>query len=347
MILDEHLDTRLNDLDAHRAPQSSHTDGRVSSPLPAGDRAGSRTNVRKLIPAALLAASLVASLVAAAQVGAHALWDSAGIARPTVAPTITATAVASPATANTGPAQPLGPVHAAGLDSLSPQLAAYVAQQGDGMGVEVYDLTRNRLYAANATTTFTLASSAKVYILCAYLDMLERQHRQPSAYERSEMAKMIQDSDNNAAQWLYNRIGQQSGQARYLASIGITDYVGRGYDWGWARLSPADMVHILTLLQTGQLLAATDRAYAFSLMSHLDIGRWGVGDTAPRGAKVYMKDGWVTGPDGLWAQNSSGIVVAGGETYIISVYTAHQPRYDWSKVQHVCAAVAGLLAAAD
>jgi beta-lactamase class A len=296
----------------------------------------------------MLATSLLASLVAAAQVGAaSSWWRPSGATRPTLSPTATVAPTSTPQTTIARTASPSEQLETAGLDALSPQLATYMAQQGNAMGVEVYDLTRNRTYVYNATTTFTLASSAKVYILCAYLDMLERQRHAPSAFERSEMDKMIEDSDNNAAQWLYNRVGQQAGQARYLASIGVTDYVGRGYDWGWASLSPADMVRILTLLQTGHILSAADRAYALSLMSHLDIGRWGVGDTAPRGAQVYMKDGWVTGPDGKWAQNSSGIVVAGGETYIISVYIAHQSRYDWGKIQHVCGAVASLLTTAQ
>ena len=36
-----------------------------------------------------------------------------------------------------------------------------------------------------------------------------------------------------------------------------------------------------------------------------------------------LKDGWVPGPDGLWAVNSSGIVTLGGETYLIAVHTQH------------------------
>src|SRR5262249_47394523 len=106
----------------------------------------------------------------------------------------------------------------------------------------------------------------------------------------------------------------------------------------------ASMVHLLSLLLTGKLLNAADREYALDLMGRVDLGRWGVGDTAPDDAHVYMKDGWVPGPDGRWAQNSSGIVITASETYIISVYTQHLPGYDWSRVQHVCRAVAKALA---
>jgi beta-lactamase class A len=265
-------------------------------------------------------------------------------------------APSSPATANgqrspTAPAQTRTPAieHLStpaalgGLEALSPELASYVAQQGDAMGVAIYDLTRGQWYSYHGDGSFVLASSSKVYILCAYLDMLERQGRAPNATDRAQMTAMITQSDNNAAQWLFDRIGRVTGQDQYLQRLGITGYVGSGRDWGYARLSANAMVRMLMLLQTGQTLNSDDRALALDLLGRVDVGRWGVGDTAPPGAKVYMKDGWVTGPDDLWYQSSSGIVAASDETYIVSVYL-RQARYDWSKIQHVCAQVAQLLA---
>ena len=58
-----------------------------------------------------------------------------------------------------------------------------------------------------------------------------------------------------------------------------------------------------------------------------------------------MKDGGLPGPDGLWAMNSSGIVMAGKETYIVSVYTQVQnSRQDGQPIaRHVCRSVASLL----
>ncbi len=203
------------------------------------------------------------------------------------------------------------------------------------MGIAVYDLTRKRQYTYNGDATFILASSSKVYILCAYLDMLEQQGRGPNATERSEMTAMITQSDNNAAQYLFDKLGRVTGQNAYLQKLGITGYIGSGRDWGYAQLSANAMVRMFMLLQTGQTLNADDRALALDLLGRVDLGRWGVGTKAPAGAMVYMKDGWVTGPDDLWYQSSSGIVVTTGETYIISVYS-RQKNYDWSKVEHVC-----------
>ncbi len=58
-----------------------------------------------------------------------------------------------------------------------------------------------------------------------------------------------------------------------------------------------------------------------------------------------MKDGWLPGPDDLWAMNSSGIVTLGGETYIIAVDTQEQNSLEDGQtiVQRVCNVVASLL----
>ena len=106
------------------------------------------------------------------------------------------------------------------------------------------------------------------------------------------------------------------------------------------------MVKLLTLLYDGQILTAKDRNLAFFLMEHIESDQQvGVGDTAPPSAIVAMKDGWLPGPDGLWAMNSSGIVMMGKETYIISVYTREQNSLGDGQAiaRHICGAVASLL----
>jgi hypothetical protein len=70
-----------------------------------------------------------------------------------------------------------------------------------------------------------------------------------------------------------------------------------------------------------------------------------VGDTRPAGATVAMKVGYTAGPDGLWVANSSGIVTAGKEVYIIAVYTTANRTIPEGKriVSHVCGVIGKLL----
>jgi beta-lactamase class A len=240
------------------------------------------------------------------------------------------------------PAQP----GQASFDTLSSDLANYLATRGKNMGVAVYDITRNTYYAYNDTAPFYLASTAKVYIMSSYLDYLEGQGRSPNSGDLSELTAMIEHSDNNAAQLLYDRVGGIPGAQHFLQKIGITDYVSCVYGWGCAQLSAGDAVHILTLLQEGKILNDSDRKLAFTLMGNIESDQqWGVGDTAPKGATYYMKDGWLQYPDDPWDLNSVGIVSLNGETYAIAVYSENNLSFDWSKVEHVCATVGQLLTA--
>ncbi|HEY1387310.1 MAG TPA: serine hydrolase [Ktedonobacterales bacterium] len=234
----------------------------------------------------------------------------------------------------------------AGFDALSPDVAKYLASFGKNVGSVVFDMTRNQYYSYNETTPFVLASSSKVSLLVSYLLWLESQGRGPNASENNTLTNMIEHSDNNAAQLIFDRLGGSRGQTAFYKKIGVTGYIENSYGWGWASLPPLGQMQVLTLLQEGKVLTAHDRAYALNLMNHIEPDQhMGVGETLPPGATVAMKDGWVPAPDGLWAINTSGIVTAGSETYIIVVYTAHQHDYDgaWNITRHVCKVVGQLL----
>jgi hypothetical protein len=225
----------------------------------------------------------------------------------------------------------------ASFDALSPDLAAYLASFGDNVGAAVYDVTNNRYYTYNADTQFITGSSIKVPIMLTFLNLTEQQGRQPDANEMNLLTTMIENSNNDSAEALYtNEDGNAAGVASYMQQIGIS----------WSLITPLTMVNLLTRLQNGTILTAQDRQLALYLMENIESDQQiGVGDTAPAGATVAMKDGWVPAPDGLWAMNTSGIVTMGRQTYIISVYTRDQNSLDdeYAIVQHVCGAVAKLL----
>ncbi|MEO7002926.1 MAG: serine hydrolase, partial [Ktedonobacterales bacterium] len=235
----------------------------------------------------------------------------------------------------------------ASFDVLSPSMANYLASLGDNVGAVVYDVTRHQYYTYNANGLFIQASSAKVPLMVAYLNWIESQGRSPNSNDQSLLTTMIENSNNDSAQVIYDTLGYDIGLNAYLRSIGINDYQPNSNGWGWGRWSPLDMAHILTLLQEGKALNASDRAYALSLMRNIEPDqRMGIGETAPAGATYEMKDGWVPSPDGLWAINTSGIVTLGSETYIITVYTGEQTSYDggWYITRQVCGPVGKLLA---
>jgi len=234
----------------------------------------------------------------------------------------------------------------ASFDALSPALASYLNGEGANVGAVVYDLTRNTYYTYNGQSEFTMASSAKVSLMMEDLAGDEAQGVGPSSDDLATLTAMIEQSDNNAAQSIYASHSYDYGVYTYLESVGITDYVRNPNGWGFAQWSPLSMVRLLTMLQEGQLLNASDTALALSLMSNIEPDqRNGVGDTAPNGATYAMKDGWTPAEDGLWAVNSSGIVTLGKETYVIAVYSQEQDSLDggWTITRQVCGPVGQLL----
>ncbi len=133
---------------------------------------------------------------------------------------------------------------------------------------------------------------------------------------------MIESSDNDAAESLYQEVGTASGVMKFLNSHELSGIIPDPNTWGTESMaSPQAMVDLFSALSAGELLSATGTAYALSLMQNVvPDQRFGVGDTAPHGSIVSMKNGWLLLDQG-WAVNSSGIVQTPRITYILSVYT--------------------------
>ncbi|GCE28164.1 hypothetical protein KDA_36480 [Dictyobacter alpinus] len=243
---------------------------------------------------------------------------------------------------------PVNLVSRTSIEALSPDLARYLASLGDNISVSVHDLSRQRTYVYNIDKQFTVASSIKVPIMLAFFDMLEQQQREPDEQEMYLLTTMIENSNNDSASILYyEKMGAAPGLTTFLQKYGIKDFTVDPEAWGSYQISAQAMVDLLTLLQTGGMLTRPHRAIALDLMRHIDPDqRFGVGDTAPSGASVAMKNGWLIDEDNLWAVNSSGIVTIKNETYIIAVYTRGQPTSEGGQsiINHVCKSIATLLA---
>jgi Beta-lactamase enzyme family len=225
--------------------------------------------------------------------------------------------------------------------SLSSSLESFLAGHGGHVGAAIFDVTRNRYYVYNESKQFYMASSVKVPIMLTLLTQLEAAGREPDDEEMSLLMTMIENSNNDSAQALFDEIGGAPALDRFMRSIGIADFSAFAAGWGYSTISPLAMVNLLTLLHAGKILTSGDRQVAINLMENIESDEQvGAGDTAPTGATVAMKDGWVLAPDYLWVMNSSGIITWKDETYIISVYSQEDSTQDagWQLAEQVCQA---------
>jgi Beta-lactamase class A len=236
----------------------------------------------------------------------------------------------------------------AGVEALAPALKAYLTRLGTNVGVTVFDMTRGVTYRYDSSRPFITASSVKVPIMLAFLRQLEAAHRRPTKKEVALLTAMIEHSDNDAASALDLAVGGPAGLQHFAKTFRLTGFQqGRYGGWGWGTLTTDAMTRLLALFEQGKVLSsAADTKLARTLMRNVqEDQRFGVGWTAPAGATVLLKDGWVPGPDGLWVANSSGIVISRHATWVIAVYTAHLSSLEDGKeiLDHVCAAVADRL----
>ena len=238
----------------------------------------------------------------------------------------------------------------AATDALSPDLQAYLASLDPHAGVVVYDITNQRYYTYNGASPFVTASSIKVLIMLTFFDMIERQGRDPDDTEMNMLTTMIENSNNDSASELYyHRIGGSSGIVNFLQKIGVNGLVpsSDADGWGYSLITPQMMVDVLALLQKGRIMVDRHRIVALQLMQNVqDDQRFGLGTTAPAGATVALKNGWVVGPDNQWAVNTSGIVTVKQETYVVAVYTRGLASMDSgiAILEQVCRTVAAQLA---
>jgi Beta-lactamase enzyme family len=141
---------------------------------------------------------------------------------------------------------------------------------------------------------------------------------------------MIEHSDNDAGQSLWNGLGSAPAISRCNAQLGLTRTVPdpNGY-YGLTTSGAGDQIALLdNLVRTDGPLDPPSRAYALNLLHNVEADQtWGVTAAADAGSTSAVKNGWlaVDADNDLWEVNSDGIVTVDGRPLLISVFTAHNP----------------------
>ena len=154
---------------------------------------------------------------------------------------------------------------------------------------------------------FDSASIAKVIILAALLHELAASHGVLSAGQAGLAREMITESDNAAADALWDQVGRAQLQ-RFLDLAGMTHTtLGPGILWGLTQATASDELRLLTVLTSANpVLDPASREYELHLMAQvIPAQRWGVPAGAGPGVTVHVKNGWLPDPQ-LWVINSIG-----------------------------------------
>jgi hypothetical protein len=170
------------------------------------------------------------------------------------------------------------------------------------------------------------ASVVKAMLLVAYLDRPSVSGRALSPGERAVLSPMIRASNNDDAQQIFDTVGQGSLSA-LARRVGMTHFATNPV-WGETQITPRDQTRFF--LGIDRFVAARHRSYAMRLLrSVIPSQRWGVGELAPAGWRLYFKGGWGYGT-GL-EDHQVALLVRGCARVSIAVLTMYDGSHAYGK----------------
>ncbi|MEU8152463.1 hypothetical protein AB0B94_02205 [Micromonospora sp. NPDC048986] len=168
--------------------------------------------------------------------------------------------------------------------------------------------------SSNMTATNSTESMIKAWIVSDYLRQLR--DRQPTAERKKQASAAIRNSNDDAAESLYNAGGRRPVLTRLIKMCKLTDTTiesGKAR-WAYTRMSPRDAVRMGDCIADGVAAGPNWTKWVLSEMSKVQGttadkdqqlkqggGRWGIIDGLPTQIKtqgpVSIKNGWTM----LWA----------------------------------------------
>jgi hypothetical protein len=170
------------------------------------------------------------------------------------------------------------------------------------------------------------ASVVKAMLLVAYLDGPSVRGRALSPDERAVLGPMIRVSNNDDAQRIFNTVGQGSLSA-LARRVGMTHFATNPV-WGETQITARDQTRFF--LAIDGFVAPRHRSYAMRLLRSVTPSqRWGIGELAPAGWRLYFKGGWGYGT-GL-EDHQVALLVRGCARVSIAVLTMHDGSHPYGR----------------
>ncbi|HRL79258.1 MAG TPA: serine hydrolase [Propioniciclava sp.] len=234
-------------------------------------------------------------------------------------------------------ADPLVTPTASPTGSVRSQLDAVMevyARNTDLLGVSIRDRRTGAAYAFRGDFDTQSASIAKVMISLLALNKARAAGEELPFERYQQISKAIVNSDNDAADALWEWVGGGDQYTRLAVGLGLphTHADPRSPFWSWTNTTPDDQRLLIDLLVEGTpAVAQEDRLYLLDVMSQTNAEQtWGVGhDRKKNSVDVQMKNGWVQfkSLDNLWAVNSIGRVQGEGRDYT-AAFMCRRPTFE-------------------
>jgi hypothetical protein len=176
--------------------------------------------------------------------------------------------------------------------------------------------------------TNSTESMIKVWLTSDYLRLLGS--KQPTAQRLAELSRMIRDSDDDAAQDIYQVNGRNTTIKRMISICGLTETTLVNGWWSKTQVSARDAVRLGQCVASGKAAGSKWTSWVLSEMRQVrgtiaqepNGGRWGIIDALPPelAQDVAIKNGWtLLFEDGNWHVNC----LAVHSDWVLSVLTRY------------------------
>jgi hypothetical protein len=196
--------------------------------------------------------------------------------------------------------------------------------------------------STNQTATTWPASMIKGWIASDFLRRATESNQAPGQDRLDEITAMIRDSDNDAAEDIFNALGRNASLTRLLSICKFTDSTVDPRGWGFVNISARDSVRMADCIADGTAAGPQWTDFLLGLMRTVREGDWGIRDALhpADAAQVAIKNGWLDyDDDGNWHVNC--MAVAGDWAMsVLQRYPIDGPHLDESFGAQNCEAVA-------
>ncbi len=284
-----------------------------------------RTTLKRFLASAII-------VVSAAGFAIETSRDSYSAEQPRSSTSIvdgtTTTSVAASSTTSTMTTAPPSTVAPSRIEDPfhSASLAAYLATRTDNVTAALYNVATHQIYLYRPGVLQVTASMEKIDILAVLLWEHQNSHTPLTKQELSLAPKMIEYSDNTAAESLWVTIGQLPSVTEFNKDLRYTQSI-TNWDWGKFDTDPRDQIQLLkAIVLPNSYLDPASQEYEQDLMENVvDYERWGIPTGVPTQATVGVKNGWYPETSTGWQINTAGYVHLGKTFYLACVMTGSNP----------------------
>jgi hypothetical protein len=194
--------------------------------------------------------------------------------------------------------------------------------------------------STNKARTSTTASLIKSWIAADLLRRSTEQGTTPSSSRLALVTTMIRDSNNEAAQALWEVVGQSASITRLISTCKLTDSSGYKNLWSNTNLSAEDLTRLGACIADGRAAGPKWTNWLLNEMRQVrGTGDFGIRKAFPASEQktIAIKNGWVTRDAvGQWNVNCLAI----GDGWTMGVMTVYPANLNYTYGAQICKNIA-------